>query len=362
MKYGILSSILSLALLAVVVPGASQAAVGHGTIVYEVRKNGGNIERNRNEILENRQVIREEMQTTREAIFQALRMHSGEQSAYQDKQIEATRRIADAEQQNASQRMRQAARAKEESGAMDPAGDQCLFLDALEGGGATSGGAGSVAASNAQRAISGGDPAVLAGGTQLAKSVVDDRTRLADAFGKTDATTDPSVLVNPSLDLEDPRNKEALERLMRNMVNPFPDRPVTGPELQTPEGVARAAVLANRSVYDNSMQMVNSMTANMRTEVMDRTAAWDAFIEDIVGYNRDVGDRLSEMEQIDIRVLRDYAPSQERRSKRTVMNERALLQTLIEQMSLNNRMAYISLELDTRRASLETPILRALLE
>lgn len=361
MKKKIITGLLCLAVLPFAAPDFAQAQT-HGMIYRNINSARSEIRANRSEILENRQVLRNEMQTTREAIFQALRMHSGEQSAYQDKQIEATRRIADAEQQNASQRLRQQFRAKVESGEMDPAGDMCLFVDAMQGGGATSGGAGSTAATNAQRAISGGDPAVLAGGTELAKSVVDERVRLAGAFGKTDATTDPSVLMTPSLDLENPTNRQALERLMRNMVNPFPDKPVTSPELRTPEGVARAAALANRSVYDNAMGMVTSMTANMRTEVMDRTPAWDAFIEDIVGYNRDVGDRLSEMEQIDIRVLRDYAPSQERYSKRSVMNERALLQSLIEQMSLNNRMAYISLELDARRATLESQILRALLE
>lgn len=359
MKRTLTASVMASLLFAVALPGSASAWQARESVQWRIISK---VDTNRDEIRENRQVVRDEMQTTRDAIFEALRSHSGEQSAYQDKQIEASRRIADAEQQNASQRLRQQFRAKAESGEMDPSPDMCLLADAFSGASSRSGGgaAGSQAASNVQRRLSGEDPDVRAGGTQLAKAVVDDRRRLSGAFGKADATTDASILVGPSLDLSNPQNREALDRLMMNMANPYPDQPVTAQEMQLPGGVDRAREQTVKASRVNSSLSVLAMTANMRDEVMDRTETWDAFLEDIGAYNRDYGDRLSEMEQLEIRILRDYAPSQERFSKRAVLNERGLLQQMIEQMSVNNRLAYISLELDARRAVLETQILSAL--
>src|SRR5690606_37964043 len=60
--------------------------------------------------------LRQEVRESTNRLIAALRSHSGEQSSYQDKQIEARRRIEDAAQQNASQRLREEFRARAESG------------------------------------------------------------------------------------------------------------------------------------------------------------------------------------------------------------------------------------------------------
>lgn len=357
-KLSLALSVVALAALASGPAAAWEARYSKQISIHnDVRQNG-------RDILENRDVLRDEMDQTRQAIVNALRMQTGEQSAYQDKTIESARRIADAEQQNASERLRQEFRARAESGAMDPSPDLCLLADAFNSGGpeAGPGAVGTTTAADVQSKLSGADPAVVEGGTTLARSFVDDRRNLANAFGRSDATVDPSILSDASIDLSDPRDQAAFARLMRNMVDPFPERPVTAREMQTPEGVARAARQGAKRTKVNANLALTGMVANMNDEVIDRTETWDAFLEDLSAYNRDVGDRLSEMEQLEIRILRDYAPSKDRYAKRATLNERGLLQQLIEQVSLNNRMMYISLELDARRGLVESQILTSLMD
>lgn len=313
--------------------------------------------------------VRQEVRESTDRIIAALRMHAGENSAYQDKQIEANRRITDAAQQNDTQRLRQEFRAKAESGEFDPSPDICLLAGLFRGNGgsAPAPARGSTMVGTASALSSGADPAVRAGGTVMSRSVVDDRIAFAGLLGSPDPTTDPGVfLENPSLPEISPGSEEdqAMSRLVRNLVDPLPPRPVTDQEMRTPEGVARAAEQTVHATRSAAIGEVVSMVLNMKDLVQPVTAeGFQAYKDDIANYNRPwpgVGKKISELQAIDIRTLRYYAPKPELFHKRATYTERQLLQELLDAVSIQNRIAYMQLELDTRTAIVNSQILSAL--
>lgn len=258
--------------------------------------------------------------------------------------------------------MRQQFRAEAESGAFDPSPDICLLAGLFRDSGATtSTPRGSSTVAGARQLNNGGDPAVRQGGTARARAAIDERAELAGAMGGfSDPTVDPAaILQNPTLTIETDEDRRAAERLVRNLTDPNPPRPVTAAELQTPAGVARAEARAIQETRNNAAAEVVSMVMNMRAEV-GPTEPWEPYIEDISNYNRPVGDQVSEMQAIDIRTLRHYAPKPEVFQERAAWSEKQLLQEILDILSINTRMAYMQLELDTRRAVVDTQILSVL--
>lgn len=312
------------------------------------------------------QEVRGEVRDLGNRLIQALRLATGESSAYADRQIEAQRRFTDAAQQNDSERLRQEFRARAESGEFDPSPNICLLAGMFRGGGgATAGSIGTNATQAAMSATSGADPAVRQGGAALARAVLDQREQLQGRMGVQDPTVDPAaILMNPTIDAEG-ENEAALVALMRNMIDPMPPRPVTTMEAMTPEGVMRAHRRTVQETRNNASREVLAMLANMRTPVQpigSGSGSFRAYLDDIANYNRPIpsGGVISELQAIDIRTLRHYAPRPEVFHARASMSDRGLLQELLDAMSISNRIAFLQLELDTRRAAVETQILSVL--
>lgn len=295
--------------------------------------------------------VREEVQRQGEAIIEALRKHAGEGSSYADKQIEAMKRFEDGAQQNAVQRQKDAIRAEAESGKFDPSPVSCLLAGLFGGGGGGGGGSaelgqGSAAARSVSGAMSGNDQAVLKGGTELAASVVQS---VRPFQGRADGTVDPAIILeNPTLDMSDAETAEVVERMMRNGINSTPEKPVTTEEMRTPEGVARAAKLQETSTRNNAALEVLAMVLNMKKPLVS-SSTYQAYIDESA-YNRAVPDMISELQGIDIRTVRFYAPNQKAVKDRQNMTDRALLMELVDLMSINTRIAYLSLEMQSRQA------------
>ncbi|WP_411840044.1 hypothetical protein [Paracoccus sp. ME4] len=291
-------------------------------------------------------------------IIAALRNHSGEQSAYQDKQIEASRRITDAAEMNQTQRMRQEFRAKAESGAYDPNPGLCLLSGLYrDDGSAPETPRGSTTVAAAKALANGADPAVQEGTTARDSRQFAERKALASAMGSNDATADvAAILQNPTITMETENDRRAAERLVRNLVDPVPPVPVTSNEIVSAGGLARAAARTRQETRNSTSGEVIAMLMNMRTQVGD-TEPWQPYLDDISNYNRPVGDRLSELQQIDIRTLRHYAPKPEVFQERAAWSDRQLLQEILDVQSINTRIAFLQLELDSRRAAVETQML-----
>lgn len=319
----------------------------------------------RNEHNETRTQIVNAIQLAAQQIIFALTQQSRENSNHLDRQVEAMKRIEDAAQVNAQDRMRQQFRAEAESGRFDPNPFACLLLDLFGSGGGTAGGAaaGSDVANQVARRISGDDPAVRAGGTTLSRRVVDDRDRFAGFRGSERASTDWSLIVErPTLDLSDAQTREVVNLIISNAIDATPLPEVTEAELRTPQGLDRAArremILARQRASLESI----GMSLNMRTPVMSDANAVRAFREmaESSSYNRDVPNRLSELQQLDIRTVHHYAPGVDRAREVAQMDERQILNEIWQVMAINTRIAYLHLELASRDAVVNALILASL--
>jgi len=348
--------------------GGSTAHLARETTMRSTRNAVRDVRREQERTTRAVRETRQEVRDTGDRIIEALRLHAAEGSAYADKQIEAQRRFMDAAEINESERLRQEFRARAESGDFDPSPAICLLAGLFRGGGGAA--VGTIGTQTAQAAVSqtsGADPAVRQGSTALARSVLDRRDQMRGRLGVQDPTVDPgAILINPTIGSSG-EDQEALTMLMRNLIDPAPPRPVTSAEIMTPEGTMRAFQRSIQETRNNASREVAAMLVNMRTPVQPLGDAggggtFRAYLDDIANYNRPLpaGDMISELQALDIRTLRHYAPKPEVFQERAAMSDKGLLQEMLDAISITNRLLYVSLELDSRRAMVETQILSTL--
>lgn len=368
-KFLLTTGVIALSSVLLLADGAkNEAEAGCGSCAKEwtLKKTNGIL----SDIRKSQNNTRKEVRESADRIIAALKLQTGEQSAHFDKQIEAQKRVTDAAQQNDSIRLRQQFRAQAESGKEDPSADLCLIASLFKGYGGAGTPSGSKAVGSAgalknRDQTDGADPAVAEGGTALAKSIVDASLKYKGRMGSKDPTTDPRLLVDqPTSPAKDEVDQEALDRLMRNMTNPFPDKPVSPAAMMTAEGQALAAAKKIQDVRASTGSELIATIRNMRQPKGPVTDQWKAWKDGIEGYNNPLGDQISELQGLDIRTLYYYAPTTENLSGpsgRQNKSQKALMQDMIDNLSIGNRLAYLNLELNTRRGMVESQILSALM-
>jgi hypothetical protein len=307
----------------------------------------------------NREAVREvqkEIFESRQALIEALRLHAGENSSYQDKQIEAQRRFKDSEAINHANLRRDLIRAEAESVQNQPNPALCLLGSLFSSGGsAASGARGSGIVANVRdRAAS-----VPADRTLAAREVLDAQERFQGHRGSNDASTDMSLVFVEATYPQSEKDQELAAQLIQNAINVTPAPQVTPEELATPEGVGRASRQLERRVREAAIQELFAFNLNLRAPVTPKSG-FEAYLEDSF-YNRDVPDEISELQAIDIRTVRHYAPKQNVLDNRGTMNERALLAEILDAISIGNRIAYLQLEQDNRTSIVQGLILARLL-
>lgn len=313
--------------------------------------------------------LTEKMEETTQRIIEAMALAAGENTAGLQRQTEAGRRIADAQELNETDRMRQQVRAAAESGAFDPNPFSCSLLDIFESnrGSGSPAGAG-VVTQRAVNRLNGDDQDVRAGGARLARSVVDARDEYAGFQGSTNATTDWSfMLEEPTIDYSDPDMEAVLGWIVSNSVDAMPERAMTEEELATPEGMDRAAEMEQRMARQQAAIQTIEMSLNMRAPALTDSQGTFAGMADDSAYNRPVPERLSELQQLDIRTVYHYAPGPNRMNGTNGqqnglihMNEKGWLQEIHTVMAINARINYVRLELENRNAITNALILAAL--
>jgi hypothetical protein len=312
--------------------------------------------------------LTDKMEETTRRIIEAMALAAAQNTAVVQQQTEAGRRIADAQELNDTDRLRQQVRAAAESGAFDPNPFSCQLADIFEanqGSGAATDGA--AVTQQAVNRVTGEDEDVQAGGARVARSVVDARDEYDGFQGSRNATTDWSlVLENPTIDLSDPDMQGVLGWVVSNSIDATPERAMTDAELQTPEGMARAAEAQQRLARQRAAIETINMSLNMRTPVLTDNGTYRGMADDSA-YNRPVGDRLSELQQLDIQTVYHYAPGPNRlygtggqENGLDDMNEKGWLEEIHRIMSINARINYVRLELENRNAITNALILAAL--
>ena len=308
-------------------------------------------------------------------LIEALRGQARENSNYQQMQVEAAQRVEDAAQVNETNRLKDEFRAKAESGEFDPNPFSCMMIDmfASDGGG---GGGGATSGSDVARSTAawaaGEHPAVQAGGAQMSRHVVEKAQEYEGYGGSPDATSDFGLLLDdPTIDFDDPEMAEVAGLIMNNLIDSQPKRNVSEKELATPAGIDRQAKIQEQRTRKSASIKSIEMAMNMRDNVLAgsgvesfRTMAKDS------AYNRGTDfEDLSELQQIDIMTVWNYAPQGERLKALTgshedpgknINSEKAWLYEIHRIMSLNTRIAYLQLELMNRDAIVNAGILATL--
>ena len=300
-------------------------------------------------------------QTTEAArqIVGALRSQTRQNSNYLDRQVEANRRIADGEAQNRAKLARTIIRAEAESGQHDPNPDYCLLMDAAA--------AAELPPKNALPGIKGvigsavdwseGRAApVRENGVKMAGWLADERSRLSQAGGAVDATTDWEIaLGSATLPTDDARYRQALTRLIANTVDPFPPRPLSEDDLTSPAGLAEAVRRQVASARNRAA--IAALTKRLELAAPVHASEPYRTIAARSRYSGEIPEVISDLQALDIRTTAYFAPTQDALELRHIKTEAALLQDLIDLQSINARISLHRLEQESRNAVVLSAIL-----
>lgn len=288
-------------------------------------------------------------------LVRALRLQTGEQSAYSDKSTEAMKRIEDASNQNQVELARQQIRAKAESGEFDPNPAACLLLDLFSGNGGEGGSNtppnGTTVVAEAQaKARQIGDKGPAAGAYDMSQLKF-------PAGDGTFASAGKVFLSEPTVDLSDPQMKEAAENFYLAITDPIPMKKIDPKTANTPEVAAQLAIQNGREGRSSVIGENWSMTNNMSTPTTPSDNV-KGLLEGI-NYNRPVPDKISELQVLDLLVLSNYLPGPLNEGSSTPGQNLDKIHKLLSVMA---RMQYMQLELDRRQLMTNSLMLSKMIE
>ncbi|WP_062213177.1 hypothetical protein [Aureimonas sp. AU12] len=248
-----------------------------------------------------------QIQTSTAAIITALGQSTAQLSGYETRTARSQQRVEDAAQQIETMRQRDLARAKAEGGRYDPAPSACRDLSGVLqfGGGTSSQGVGGNDLVNAARNRGRGNEKegdeVNRGGLAIAQGIVNDREELKGLGGYLDPTTDLRLMLEPqTLDTSEGEVAKAAARLVNNIVDPTPARPLTDGEKKTPQGKAQLAARqideARRSAAHSIFAYLGDLAAPTGGSGLVDWAKKAA----PASYSNTIGDKVSTQQVIDI--------------------------------------------------------------
>lgn len=280
-------------------------------------------------------------------------------SAYSKRETEAAKRIAEGRDQNAVLRERQKIRAAAEGGRYDPATSACIDLSGVLnfGGGQTSQGVGGIDIANLSRNRSYGNGAagapVRSGGLALAQEIKLDRDNLKNVGGFADPTSDVRLLTEAiTLDTSDQQVAQAYARMVNNMVDPLPPKPITAEEAKTPIGLARIASRQVDATRRSASHAVFTYLGDIATPTGGAELA--SWAKNAAGpaYPNAVGDKVSSLQAIDIFVYSRFANPDWHQSI-AKMSPDAVNRELLLTQALNLHVNWMRFGLERRVAAVE---------
>ena len=292
-------------------------------------------------------------------VIEALRAHSQQNSRYLDRQVEAAERISDAGSQNDALLARSKARAEAESGKFDPNPDFCLLIDTAIEAELPSNMDIPSAAAVADRAASwsrGEAEPIVVNGLTLAAFLARERDEIRSAGGAKDATTEwQMTFAKPTLDLTDTQIRQALPRLIANTIDPFPPIPLSDDDLRTPAGLSEAVL--RRATEARNQAAISSIEYSLRLLSPSISSKPYQTIAERSRYDREIPDLISEQQALAIRGSAYYMPNAETLEIRHTKTERALLQDVLDLLSIQTRIAHLRLEQESRAAIVQAALL-----
>ena len=306
--------------------------------------------------------IQKRIDEMEQAIVKALKEQTSEQSAHDDREVESKKRIADAKEQNETVRERQRRRADAETqGRHDPDPVSCLAVGLAVGSGG--GGGGGPYESNAGDILAGDTPE---GGDGVARDrrSYDEKKQFEGMGGVKDPTSDWEALLGAnSVDYSKEGLGPAFDRLIVNTVDPRPAEKLDEERLsQSPSGLAliaeNQATLARQSLAKESGLFAMRLRAQIASS-KGLVPYADRSLYDQQG--REIPERISELQALDILTVFHHAPNAEEAGERaTVLTEKNLLERIYQVSALQARMDYLQLEHGNRELLLLSGILGVL--
>ena len=308
------------------------------------------------------------IETAQQAIVQAITQGVAQTSGYQAQTTESQKRVQEATDVNETIRQRQLARAKAEGGRYDPAASACTDLTGILqfGGGQVATGVGGNDAVNALRNRSrgnGGEGAeVRSGGLAVAQGIVRDRDQFENFGGYLDPTSDVRYLTEPAtLDTTDEKASKVLVRLVNNIVDPTPARPISAEEAKTPQGKAQIAARtiddARRSAASAVFAHLGDLAAPTGGEALAKWAKGAV----TPAYPREVGNVVSTQQAIDIFVYSRFA-NPNWHQELAKMSPAAVERETALTSALNLHVNWMRFELERRMAAVQAASLAAQLD
>jgi len=279
-------------------------------------------------------------------------------SAYQNRAIEANTRTQDAAQMAETIRERQKARAAAEGGRYDPAASACLDLSGIfnigkSGQGVAGYGGNDVA--NASRNWSYGNEAigkpVAEGGLAVANSIIADRDQLKNVGGLADPTSDVRLLTDAiTLDTSDGDISKAYVRMINNMVDPIPPKPITQAEMKSPAGVAQVAARQVDATRRSAAHAIYSYLGDIAAPTGGQELANWAKSAVTESYPYEVGNHVSELQAVDI-FVRSRFTNPEWHQELAAMSPAAVQREQLLTQALNLHVDWMRFNLERRQAS-----------
>ena len=289
-------------------------------------------------------------------------------SAYSKRETEAARRIAEGQDQNAVLRERQKIRALAEGGRYDPSASGCIDLSGILnfGGGQTSQGVGGIDISNLSRNRSYGNgaagAAVRTGGLALAQEIVVDRDALRNVGGFADPTSDVRLLTEAmTLDTSDQQVAQALARMVNNMVDPLPPKPITEQEAKTSTGLAHIASRQIDATRRSASHAVFTYLGDLAAPTGGGALADWAKKAAGPAYPNNVGDKVSKLQAMDIFVHSRF-PNPGWHQQLAKMSPDAVMRELALTQALNLYVNWERFNLERRDSAVNAALLSAIVD
>lgn len=289
-------------------------------------------------------------------------------SAYEQRTAESNKRVEEGAQANEVIRTKQRFRAEAEGGRYDPAASACTDLSGIMkmgGGGSTQGYGGNDIANVSRNRANGngiGGEEVRIGGLALAQAILNDRDRLKNIGGVLDPTTDVRLLTeNVTLDTSNSDVASAYARLVNNIIDPTPARPLTASEMATPAGRASAAARQIDAARRSPAHAVFGYYGDLITPIGGQELADWAKKAATDAYPSEVGDKVSTLQAVDIFVHSRFA-NPEWHQQLAKMSPSAVGRETALTNALNLHVNWMRFQLELRNAAVNATDLAARLD
>ncbi|AIK40877.1 hypothetical protein [Brucella anthropi] len=289
-------------------------------------------------------------------------------SAYSKRATEAQKRITEAAQVNDVTRQKQIARGIAESGRYDPASSACVDLSGIFSIGKAGGGQGLSGKdiTNASRNWSYGNEDIGApvaqGGLAVANAIITDRDRFKGVGGFADPTSDARLITDAiTLDTTKKKIAGAHIRLVNNIVDPIPAKPITEAESKTPAGRAQIAAREVDASRRSAAHAIMSYIGDLATPTgSSELAAW-AKKAAPQGYPYQIGDQVSQLQAMDI-FVRSRFPNAKWHEQLARMSPDAVQREQLLATALTQQIEWMRFDLERRNAIALAAVLSTILD